>query len=111
MRRRKVSGLSTIESSPTARSSGCSRIALAWPVRAERKKPWSDAAEQARAEFDLAITSVLLDAGAGAAWRYRDGATGAVLARSEGLAVASLRAMQAGLFSADPAIWSNSWEP
>ena len=40
MRRRNASGLSTIESSPTARSSGCSRIAFAWPVRAERNRPW-----------------------------------------------------------------------
>ena len=29
-------------------------------------------AERARAAFDLAITSVLLDAGAGADWRYTD---------------------------------------
>ena len=40
IRRRNASGLSTIESSPTARSSGCSRIAFAWPVSAERKRPW-----------------------------------------------------------------------
>src|SRR6516225_3021624 len=50
-----------------------------------------------------AIISVLLDAGAGGRWRYRDVETGQVLTRSEGLAVASLRAMQTGLFSADPA--------
>ena len=31
--------LSTIESSPSDRSSGCSRIAFAWPVSAERKRP------------------------------------------------------------------------
>ncbi|MDB5445789.1 MAG: uracil phosphoribosyltransferase, partial [Phenylobacterium sp.] len=56
-----------------------------------------------RAEFDLAIVSVLLDAGAGAAWRYRDAATGAELSRSEGLAVASLRLFEQGGLSADPA--------
>ena len=39
----------------------------------------------------------------GRSWRYREAETGLVLARSEGLAVASLRAMQGGLFSADPA--------
>ena len=39
----------------------------------------------------------------GRGWRYREAETGQVLSRSEGLAVASLRAMQAGLFSADPA--------
>src|SRR6185295_3373724 len=36
-------------------------------------------------------------------WRYRDAATGAVLGRSEGLAIASLRMFEAGAFSADPA--------
>jgi Protein of unknown function (DUF1688) len=65
--------------------------------------PDADMAERARARLDLAMVSVLLDAGAGAGWRYREAETGLVLARSEGLAVASLRAMQAGLFSADPA--------
>ncbi len=63
---------------------------------------WPDAAAKARAAFDLAIVSVLLDAGAGPAWRYRDEATGAVVGRSEGLALASLRMFEAGLFSADP---------
>ncbi len=63
----------------------------------------ADAAEQARARIDLAVVSVLLDAGAGPGWRYHEAETGRVWARSEGLAVASLRAMQRGLFSADPA--------
>jgi hypothetical protein len=67
----------------------------------EREKPWSDPKARARAEFDLAITSVLLDAGAGAAWRYRDAATGAVLARSEGLGIASLRLFESGALSAE----------
>ncbi|HZZ67081.1 MAG TPA: DUF1688 family protein [Phenylobacterium sp.] len=66
-----------------------------------REKPWSDRKARARAEFDLAITSVLLDAGAGAAWRYRDAATGAVLARSEGLGIASLRLFESGALSAE----------
>ena len=65
-----------------------------------------DPAETARARIDLAIVSVLLDAGAGAAWHYREAETGKVFARSEGLGVASVRAMQSGLFSADPA---NPW--
>ena len=68
--------------------------------------PGADAAEAARARIDLAIVSVLLDAGAGPGWRYHELETGRVLCRSEGLAVASLRAMQTGLFSADPA---NPW--
>ena len=59
-------------------------------------------AERARARIDLAFVSVLLDAGAGQGWRFREAETGLMLSRSEGLAVASLRAMQRGLFSADP---------
>ncbi|MFT4098913.1 MAG: URC4/urg3 family protein [Rhodoblastus sp.] len=59
---------------------------------------WNGAAARARAEFDLAIVSVLLDAGAGPAWRYRE-ADGSVSSRSEGLAVASLEMFAAGLFS------------
>jgi hypothetical protein len=68
---------------------------------AERARP-GDRAEAARAAFDLAITSVLLDAGAGAAWRYRDAATGAELGRSEGLGIASLRMFESGAMSSDP---------
>ncbi|MDU6140949.1 DUF1688 family protein, partial [Bradyrhizobium sp.] len=62
---------------------------------------WPDAAARARAEFDLAITSVLLDAGAGAAWRYQDAVTGTQIGRSEGLALASLDMFASGAFSAD----------
>lgn len=63
---------------------------------------FADAHARARAEFDLAITSVLLDAGAGAAWRYADAASGMIASRSEGLALASLRLFEWGGFSADP---------
>lgn len=62
---------------------------------------WRDAAARARAEFDLAVVSVLLDAGAGPAWRYQDAASGLSVSRSEGLALASLRMFAAGLFSSD----------
>jgi len=61
------------------------------------------AAERLRARFELAITSVLLDAGAGPAWSYREPETGLAFSRSEGLAVASFRAFLAGLFSSDSA--------
>ena len=60
-----------------------------------------DAAELARARIDLCVVSVLLDAGAGPGWSYREAGTGLALTRSEGLAVASLDAFRAGLFSAD----------
>lgn len=62
---------------------------------------WPERAARARAEFDLAIVSVLLDAGAGAAWRYRDAVTGESIGRSEGLAIASLDMFASGLFSRD----------
>ena len=70
--------------------------------RALEVAPGTDPDEAARARIDLAVVSVLLDAGAGARWRFHEAETGQILSRSEGLAVASLRAMQAGLFSTDP---------
>lgn len=65
------------------------------------KATWKDPAARARAEFDLAIVSVFLDAGAGAQWRYTDPKTGERIGRSEGLALASLDMFAAGAFSAD----------
>jgi len=59
-------------------------------------------AARARAAFDLVILSVLLDAGAGPGWRYREPVSGAILSRSEGLAVASQWLFEAGAFSTDP---------
>lgn len=58
---------------------------------------------RARRRFDLAVTSVLLDAGAGPDWRYREAVGGPALGRSEGLAAASLEMFAGGFFSADPA--------
>ena len=75
-------------------------------------------ADAARARFDLTVVSVLLDAGAGPAWRYTEGraegraeghgasaagaeaGTGQVLQRSEGLGVATWHAFLNGVFSA-----------
>ena len=64
--------------------------------------PWQNAAEMARSAFDLAIVSVLLDAGAGPQWRYEEGRTGETYARSEGLAVASFDMFIGGAFSSRP---------
>lgn len=50
---------------------------------------------------DLAVVSVLLDAGAGPDWSFADAATGLRLGRSEGLALASLRLFEAGTLSAE----------
>ena len=67
------------------------------------KASWRDQAARARAEFDLAIVSVFLDAGAGPQWRYIDPQSGERIGRSEGLALASLDMFAAGAFSADAA--------
>ncbi len=72
-----------------------------WGNLAARLQGWPDD-EIARVRIDLAVTSVLLDAGAGADWRYREADTGHSYARSEGLAVASFHAFTAGLFSDRP---------
>ncbi|MDO9400986.1 MAG: URC4/urg3 family protein [Polaromonas sp.] len=65
------------------------------------------AAERARAQIDLALVSVLLDAGAGPQWRYLESSGGVEpgheYSRSEGLGVASFHAFMDGLFSSDPA--------
>jgi Protein of unknown function (DUF1688) len=58
--------------------------------------PQGDPAARARAAFDLVILSVLLDAGTGPGWRYRDPVSGGSFARSEGLAVASQRMFEGG---------------
>jgi hypothetical protein len=53
--------------------------------------------EIARAKLDLVITSVLLDAGAGSQWKYREGDK--TFDRSEGLGVASFHMFLAGAMS------------
>lgn len=65
----------------------------------ERAVQWASGAERARAAFDLAIVSVLLDAGAGPGWRYREARSGETYARSEGLAVASFDMFARGAFA------------
>lgn len=61
------------------------------------------ALEQARSQFDLVVTSVLLDAGAGADWQYYEAESDQVFCRSEGLAVASYHLFWSGGFSQQPA--------
>ena len=56
-----------------------------------------DALEQARIKLDLVITSVLLDAGAGPSWKYKE--ADQIFNRSEGLAVASFHMFMDGVFS------------
>jgi hypothetical protein len=71
-----------------------------WAAIADQTR-WGDARVRARAEFDLAIVSVFLDAGAGPTWRYRDPRSGVAIGRSEGLGFASLAMFESGAFSAD----------
>jgi hypothetical protein len=72
-----------------------------WAALAERLKGLSKE-EFARRRMDLAVVSVLLDAGAGPAWSYREPGTGETYARSEGLGVASFHMFANGAFSRDP---------
>jgi hypothetical protein len=68
----------------------------------DRRLAGVDVAERLRAHIDLAVVSVLLDAGAGAAWRYREPGTIDDYTRSEGLGIASFLAFLGGAFSASP---------
>jgi hypothetical protein len=63
----------------------------------------ANAARRLQAHVELVITSVLLDAGAGGAWSFREPDTGIVLGRSEGLALASYHLFVGGGLSSDPA--------
>ncbi|KAF8963516.1 hypothetical protein BDZ97DRAFT_1820279 [Flammula alnicola] len=61
-----------------------------------------DFKEEARRLIDLFVVSVLLDAGAGNAWKYAETDSGLTFTRSEGLGVASMHMFESGLFSSDP---------
>lgn len=67
----------------------------------ERALAGASPEERGRTLYDLVVTSVLLDAGAGPGWRYAEADTGQTWARSEGLAVASIHAFLGGAFSSD----------
>jgi Protein of unknown function (DUF1688) len=72
------------------------------------RRAWLDelqagASNNAVTLIDLVVVSVLLDAGAGPGWQYKEARTGQVHSRSEGLGVASFHAFCSGLFSSDPA--------
>jgi Protein of unknown function (DUF1688) len=66
----------------------------------ESQQPWSTKIARARAAFDLAIISVLLDAGSGGQWRWHDLLTGQHYRSSEGLALASFALFCSGQLSA-----------
>jgi len=68
----------------------------------DRRMKHATDSERLRAQIDLAVISVLLDAGAGAEWSYREPGTVDDYRRSEGLGVATFCAFLAGAFSASP---------
>ncbi|TFK31759.1 hypothetical protein BDQ12DRAFT_660073 [Crucibulum laeve] len=61
-----------------------------------------DKKEESRRLVDLFVVSVLLDAGAGNAWSYKEASSGQTFTRSEGLGVASVHMFESGFFSSDP---------
>ncbi|CAG8445462.1 305_t:CDS:2 [Acaulospora morrowiae] len=65
----------------------------------EEWKIGCDTLEITRRLLDLFVVSVLLDAGAGNAWTYKEPETGNTYSRSEGLALASLYMFKSGAFS------------
>src|SRR6516225_5093488 len=81
MRRRAISSLG--------------RPASRWAALAERLAGLPRD-EIARRRMDLAVVSVLLEAGAGPDWLFREPGTGVIYGRSEGLGVASLHMFASG---------------
>lgn len=81
---------------------GAGTVVDRWAILCERAGLTGDEhrEERARIGIDLVIPSVLLDAGAGADWRYRDPASDLILTRSEGLGVATFDLFARGGFSA-----------
>jgi hypothetical protein len=65
----------------------------------DEKLKGADKLEIARTKLDLVITSVLLDAGAGAEWKYSEASSGKSFNRSEGLGVASFYLFMEGALS------------
>lgn len=69
-------------------------------ARFQRSLQDFDVDDRLRASTELVITSVLLDAGAGTAWQYRE-PDGRSFSRSEGLAVASYHLFMSGALASD----------
>ena len=64
-------------------------------------EPTLDEREVCKRLLDLFLVSVLLDAGAGKTWQYKEPDTSDSYSRSEGLGVASFHMFCAGFFSGD----------
>ena len=72
------------------------------PLLEEWKAQNVDKAERCKRLLDLFVISVLLDAGAGDVWKFKEKGSEVEIGRSEGLALASLEMWKEGLFSASP---------
>lgn len=79
------------------RAAGINRVAISL----DPKLTSLDSMEKARIKLDLVITSVLLDAGAGAEWKYVEKSSSKTINRSEGLGVASFYLFMDGHLSGD----------
>jgi hypothetical protein len=60
-----------------------------------------DKKELTRRMVDLLFVSVLLDAGAGDVWQFKEPGTGQIFGRSEGISLATFHMFLAGKFQAD----------
>jgi len=67
-----------------------------------------DALEKTRIKIELAIVSVLLDAGAGMQWKLKDPFSTGIFSKSEGLAIASLDLFLKGAFHSQGKIGADS---
>ena len=67
-----------------------------------------DAIEKTRIKIELAIVSVLLDAGAGMQWKLKDPFSAGTFSKSEGLAIASLDLFLKGAFHSQGKIGADS---
>lgn len=72
-----------------------------------KKEGCEDPKEVTRRLIDLFFVSVLLDAGAGDYWRFKEPDTEYFYTRSEGIAVASLHMFTAGAFAGDASLKSS----
>lgn len=70
-------------------------------IAALKEKLLGNSLDKAICLADLVMVSVLLDAGAGASWKYLERTSGKTYVRSEGLALASLDYFSGGGFSTD----------
>src|ERR1700759_3532116 len=70
------------------------------PLLAQWAQQGCDKKELTRRMVDLLFISVILDAGAGDVWQFKEPESGQTVGRSEGISLASLHMFLAGKFQA-----------